>query len=300
MSVNRRYARMVQGIGFGQLTYTPDSFTELLPVTDALVSVEMARMIASSDSCGVLIAEIGVLQGGWILTMLGNMPESTGIGVDPYPENPGMAAEVIARAAEMGMADRFTLFRSTSDFCDTRCLDGGHLTANLLIHIDGEHSEEAVDKDLSHAIQHAGSESVFVIDDFWNASFPGVMSATLRQVLDGKLRPFLTTRNKLYCVLPEDSESRVDYAIGTLKKIGLPVVPEWLPESGESLSYRRASTIGGWQTWQLLETPKSDRELRKNLNIPLGPRTIHAKVRGLTPPFLYEFLRQAKARISKQ
>ena len=70
-----------------------------------------------------------------------------------------------------------------------------------LMSIDGGHTEECVLNDLRLADAALAGAGVAVIDDYFNAEWPGVSTGVAHFLVqgEGKLRPFAISPNKLYC-----------------------------------------------------------------------------------------------------
>lgn len=276
------------------LIYERGERTELLPPIDAFVCAELGRAIAELDAQNLMLCEIGVWRGGWIFTLLANLPDALGFGIDPYPEAPALGNEVVADAAAAGFGERFHLGSAFQAFCDKYCT-GTHRQFKGLFHIDGEHSEAAVMRDLAFCLQHASENAVIIVDDFWNASFPGVMSAAVRESYKGTIQPFLTTRQKLYFV-PRGSASAelVAKLVRRLQSAQLPVRDGWLPDDGSNAGYSRASTIASMPVWQILMWPSEEAALERRLGVRPRPRTWRETAKSWLPPSVTEGLRRLR------
>jgi len=67
-----------------------------------------------------------------------------------------------------------------------------------MVHIDGEHSEVALLKDLDSSSKILDKEGILIIDDIWHESFPGVASATFKFIHSSDFAPFLISGAKIY------------------------------------------------------------------------------------------------------
>ena len=72
------------------------------------------------------------------------------------------------------------------------------------VHIDGEHSEDAIKHDLTESLIRLANGGFIAIDDFMNRSFPGVTSATIITAAKLDLKPILITESKIYVVRSRD------------------------------------------------------------------------------------------------
>lgn len=75
-----------------------------------------------------------------------------------------------------------------------------------IIHVDGAHVEEAVQKDLRTAVDHAAPDAVVVVDDYRTAGLPGVAAALWTAVDRGELVPILFTEAKAYLAVGQAAE----------------------------------------------------------------------------------------------
>ena len=69
-----------------------------------------------------------------------------------------------------------------------------------IISVDGGHTEECTLNDLCLAEAVAADHGIIILDDFFNALWPGVSTGTARYLLDDKttMRPFAISPNKVY------------------------------------------------------------------------------------------------------
>lgn len=119
-----------------------------------------------------------------------NLSGSRVIGVDPYPGLEKVRSEMLERLDHLGIRERFELFPSLSEVPADLRFD--------LIHVDGEHSEEATLRDLHYAEQHLNADGVITADDFRHPWFPGIASALFRFCIENDFRIFLTSYHKAY------------------------------------------------------------------------------------------------------
>lgn len=158
------------------------------------------------------ISEIGVFKGGWLLTLLRNLPNWRALGVDPYPNLEEIKKTFLHFLENDGLADRVELFENYDS------IQGKEFS---LIHIDGEHSESAVLLDLEWAEQNINRQGVIIVDDIWHPLFPGIASAVMKVVHNSSLVPFLITRNKIYITFEENYQKAFNLAKKSLDAVGI-------------------------------------------------------------------------------
>jgi len=178
-----------------QLTFRADpSTTEWLSEKDAVLCVEILRALGRPAP---RVLEVGVWKGAWTVTVAGNVADSVHLGIDPYP-NGGVAlaakAQALAEVERHGLAARVRLVESW----EAMLALADRPERFDLIHIDGRHTQDAVEHDLGHADEVLADDGVIVVDDFRNADFPGVSFAMYRFLERRDYRIFLTTENKAY------------------------------------------------------------------------------------------------------
>ena len=203
----RRTSRSALDMERGGFYFPSDASTEWLDRVDAVIAVEMLRRHREPRRAEVL--EIGVWLGGWTTVVLMNTVKTTVVGVDPYPE---AAADVrprmLARVESLGLSDRFRLLDSTD------LIPPG--SRFQIVHVDGDHSESAVESDLAVAVRHLAPDGVIVVDDISHKWLPGVASATYRALERYGLRMFLLTPAKGYLARAEQAPAMLDLLSSSL------------------------------------------------------------------------------------
>lgn len=178
--------------------FPSDGSQEWLTRIDARLAVHLLKRNPESNAQKtVMVLEVGVWKGAWTSVLLSNYPRSRVVGVDPYPGLETIRTGMLERLDGLGMKERFELFSSFSEVPDDLRFD--------LIHIDGEHSEEATLRDLNCAKHRLKTDGVIIVDDFRHMWFPGVASALFRFCNKNDFRLFLTSANKAYI-------ARIDHA----------------------------------------------------------------------------------------
>lgn len=193
------------------LYFPDDGSEEWLDWIDAAVAVHLLQDHTARRPANLL--EIGVWRGGWAATMLGNVPDARLVGVDPYPAAAApVRREMLDRLGRLGVADRFVLHRALDEVDPEARFD--------LIHIDGDHSEDAVWRDLHFARTHLAPQGVIVVDDLSHRWLPGVASATYRFLEHTGLRMFMITPAKGYLAHAEHA-ARLHHVL----RSSLPSIP---------------------------------------------------------------------------
>ena len=164
------------------------NIAEFLTPLDAVLSTELRK----SSGLDLPLLEIGVWKGGWIITQLINIENCVGFGVDPYPGLDQVKFEFNSSLEKFGLTKRYQHFNNLAE------LAGNIETLFSLVHIDGEHSEEALTLDLITSSKLLHKNGVIVIDDIFHADFPGVPSAAFKFLHNSSFCSFLITPNKMY------------------------------------------------------------------------------------------------------
>ena len=175
------------------------------PVDLFLASRIARRLVTSHEQADVL--EVGVYRGAWILSLGKNVPGMTRlVGIDPYPdEHATLRFELPKRVAELGLTSCFRHYDSWEEMERGESPEG---QPNLysLIHVDGDHTYEGVQRDLAFTQQWLAPGGVVIIDDFYNLYYPGIAAATYKWIDREQFAPFLLTTNKAYVTRTADRD----------------------------------------------------------------------------------------------
>ena len=234
--------------------------------------------------------EIGVYKGGFILAMLENLPNLNAIAVDPYPNSEEIRNVFVKNLEERNLANRVELFDDYESLAQ-REFD--------LIHIDGEHSESAVRKDLKFALANLSSNGIVVIDDIWHPLFPGIISATLQVVHQDFLAPFLITRNKMFLCKPSEYTSKFHQAQELLDQLKIPYsagVTEGTILHGESAIINLSNSINGYDQLVVENLTKFQQLILLGLENPVRSNKLKSILKSLTPPIITSVYQILKAR----
>lgn len=236
------------------------------------------------------LCEIGVYKGGFIMALLENLPNLNAIAIDPYPNSEEIRNVFVKNLGERNLANRVELFDDYEKLAQCE-FD--------LIHIDGEHSEAAVRKDLKFALANLSSNGIVVIDDIRHPLFPGIISATLQVVHQDFLAPFLITRNKMFLCKPSEYISQFHRAKELLDQLKIPYsagVTEGTILHGESAIISLSNSINGYDQLVVENLTKFQQLILLGLENPVRSNKLKSILKSLTPPIIILVYRNLKAR----
>ena len=251
---------------------------------DAFLSM---RLIKNSQGT---LCEIGVYKGGFIMALLENLPNLNAIAVDPYPNSEEIRNVFVKNLEERNLANRVELFDDYESLAQ-REFD--------LIHIDGEHSESAVRKDLKFALANLSQNGIVVIDDIRHPLFPGIISATIQVVHQDFLAPFLITRNKMFLCKPSEYTSKFHQAQELLDQLKIPYsagVTEGTILHGESAIINLSNSINGYDQLVVENLTKFQQLILLGLENPVRSNKLKSILKSLTPPIITSVYQILKAR----
>jgi hypothetical protein len=251
--------------------------TDWLHPFDAYFSINL--LPESSKS----ICEIGVFKGAYVITVLTNRPDLKATVIDPYRELEFIKKEFIQKVKRLGLDSNIELLDDYNGI--QREFD--------LVHIDGEHTEEAVDKDLKFAKANISSDGLIIVDDIFHTKFIGVLSATFKHIHEGDFVPFLITRQKMYMCREDKHEKFYSRASNLLHEANIPHYSNEKKNIDQGLlaDYDGSCLIKGFLALLVLEQPK---QIQLSL---LGLSSEHSsKIRKITkellPPIFSKLLRR--------
>jgi hypothetical protein len=208
-----------------------EEINEWLPIYDAVYS----HMLAPSN-CSVL--EIGTWKGGWVISMAENDRSRKVTCVDPYP-NLEIVRDSFLNTANVRAQNQVRHFETLNEVLD---LD---FVSFDVIHLDGEHSQQAVEDDFKKTAPLLTPEGLYIIDDIFYHSFPGVTAAAFQHIDQFELAPFLFSEKKLYLCRKSKYQDYYLKAKSMLDSIGLEYEEDQLL-TGESSSYLQRNSINGF------------------------------------------------------
>ena len=225
------------------------------------------------------ICEVGVYKGGYLITMLRNNPRLNAVAIDPYPGLNSIKETFLNNLLSYKLEDNI------KHFADYNSLKENSFD---LIHIDGEHSESAVIKDLHFARDNLANKGLIVIDDIWHPLFPGVVSATMKFVHESDFVPFLSTRQKIFICRDNQYEYHYSQASELLQKFNIPHSSGWIKgdpnHQGVLAAYDQSNAIKGFP--QLIVESKSRHAQLIVLKITSDTNRVPRILKQLLPPFL--------------
>jgi hypothetical protein len=196
-----------------------EQYLERLTSVRGWLHPDSARII--SDLCDIqrslgvtgAVAEIGVKWGRlFILMQLKAAAEECCLAVDSFDDT--VEREFMRNVQRWSDTADLTLFRQSSLEIEPAQILGA-VGRCRMVSIDGGHEEDTVlnDLELVDAVLEEGG--VVVIDDYFNAKWPGVAGATSHYLCrDGvRLRPFAISPGKLYLARPaylDDYRTRLE------------------------------------------------------------------------------------------
>jgi hypothetical protein len=207
-----------------------EEINEWLPIQDAVIGNFLSPSFA-------WILEIGTWKGGWAISMAENDKSRKILCVDPYP-NLDQVKDGFLRTIKERAPEQIVLYPDL-DYA----LSQQGLVLDV-IHVDGEHSQEAVLSDLTRSVSYLAPAGLLIIDDIFYHSFPGVTAAAFKVIEQFELSPFLFTEKKLY-VCHKDFYD--DYYVKAKKLLDL-IHLEYEEDqslSGEDSSYLQRNAIFG-------------------------------------------------------
>jgi predicted O-methyltransferase YrrM len=167
---------------------------ESAAIWDTLLGYQEANAI-----CGNLL-EIGVFQGkSAAMAALHSQPKETCVLVDPMPLD-----EVHQRIDQIAPAAKCQYLQELSQYLPRYPFVGEAARDFRWIHIDGEHSAQAVSSDLALAERLLSDRGILVLDDFFSPGYPQITQALFRflEATPGRLTLVLCGYNKGYLCRP--------------------------------------------------------------------------------------------------
>lgn len=241
----------------------------LLAVT--LLELQREKRALTSAMCEPVV-EIGVWKGAWSSVVLMNLNDIEVKGVDPYPGYESIRRQMLARFEDLGVNERFTLVSNPDDLPKDETYS--------MIHIDGEHSEQAVETELRWAVEHLADGGIVVVDDFRHQWFPGIASALFRFLGQGLLKMFTVSGNKAYLARTGDADEYYNHL--QEKFAGSKEIPVWTHYrqwDGEEVNYIQSPNVCG------------QRVLICGMTGPTSTTLVRRLAVGMLPPFAVRLIK---------
>lgn len=262
-----------------------DESIELLDVVDGYLASKICIENAN-------VLEVGTYKGGWICTVLKNNPSSKGVAIDPYPKMNDIKKEFKLNLTKNGLNKKVKLFSDVSKI-PKNILEGFHL-----IHIDGEHSESAVYKDLDFAFRYLKNDGCIIVDDVFYREFPGVASAVFTFIMKNEISPFLLSRKKIYLCKPKYFKYYRNLSMNILKNAKIDV--ENVKKNSEYLQieYDQSNDIMGYSPI-IVKTSFHEQKFFKLVGISNKKTKLRDWIKMIAPPIIILFIKKIREYLKK-
>jgi hypothetical protein len=233
------------------------------------------------------LLEVGVYRGGLVKTFLSNNKDWNVFGIDPYPGLSEVRDQMIYELEKSDLVNHFNLHNSWSGFLEEYNTTAGGID---LIHIDGDHSEVAVLKDLNESKILLSKDGILIIDDIFSTTFPGITSATIRFLNEEDFAPLLLG-TKLYLCRKENYSLYQNRLKSLMEELGIEFNTGFKAGTyGET--YTQSNAIFGYEIITIISGEYSP-EFRKNLDMPNmsnGKKlTLRKIIKSITPMGVFSF-----------
>ena len=255
-----------------------NDMVEWLPIQDAVISHYLAPKSSS-------VLEVGTWKGGWAISMAENDRKRKIVCVDPYPNLHAIREQFLVNA-ESRAAGQIILF----DTLDEALEDPN--TNFDLIHIDGEHSQSALSRDLGKCVPRLSAGGILVIDDIFYHSFPGVTAATFSTLEVQELSAFLFSEKKLYVCQKEYYQDYYNKARILLISKFIPFEEDQLI-TGEKSSYLQSNSIHGFSLLIIPAGSSMSAKFFKSIGVK-NKFSLKKLLKQVFPPFLISILKSLK------
>lgn len=262
--------------------YSYSNRNQMLNISDAYISV-----LCCEEANNVL--EVGVYKGGWSLCMVENVKSINIFCVDPFPGIDNIRVEFLEAAS---LHKNLTHYESIDQLKHTI---GEKMD---VIHLDGEHTELAVSRDLEILLPMLSSDGVMIIDDIFYQDFPGVAFSTYNFIAKFKLAPFLVSSSKIYLTHP----STYDYWYRKIKtKLSVKQIRfyESQERTGIFTGYPQSNSINGFSVMIVKDKEFLTRITRKTLGTKAKIKEPNQWIKSVTPPLVYRVLKKLKELASR-
>ena len=255
-----------------------EEINEWLPIQDAVIANGL------SPNCARIL-EVGTWKGGWAVSMAENDRTRKIFCVDPYPNLKHVRDRFLQVVSDRAPGQIVLFPYLDSALSEQR-------SALDVIHIDGEHSQDAVYSDLTRSIPCLAPGGLLIIDDVFYHSFPGVTAAAFRSIEQFELSPFLFTEKKLYVCHKAYYE---DYYAKAKMLLNL-LVLEYEEDqflTGESSSYLQRNAINGYSLLILTNNKVLSKDFYRAIKV-RKRFDLKEIARSVLPPILLRSLKLLK------
>ena len=205
--------------------------------------------------------------------ILDNLDFTRVVGIDPYPGLPHIRSIMESECSNFLKIGRFCLLEDLESIPKEEKFD--------FIHIDGEHSEDAIRKDITVSFSKLNDGGLLIIDDFMSRMFPGLTAQIILLAHQLCLKPVLITEYKIYLVREADQSSYRDdilkiseaFETGTSGLYRNGVYGETYAQNGEILGVNAyvQPTLPNWKIRKLLSQKTTVRSFLKSARYFLVP-----------------------------
>jgi hypothetical protein len=256
--------------------------TAWIDLLDAYICTELSKTRES-------LLEVGTYLGGFVFSISSNNSSIRITCVDPYPTIKNIKATFLGKVKSKIRSENWVgLFDRIEDIPTGSRFD--------FIHIDGEHSEEAVENDLIQSYKYAKTSEniVIVVDDIFMRHFPGVTSGALKFAFENNFAPFLLTGKKMYFCKPSHHEKLLSEITSILLAAGVEFRTDQARDKEVINGFIQSNKVLK-HSMIVISNNFSLNELEKYLKVKKRPLKLRGFLKMVIPPYvimLYRRIRQ--------
>ena len=260
--------------------------SQWLSILDAFLS---SKLMISQKSKNVL--EIGVYKGAWSIDMLLNDTDLNGFGVDPFPGMQNIEKLMLDNMSYYNVANRFKHYPNYESLLENH----GNLKF-AVIHIDGEHTEIAVDRDLKFAASNICEDGIIIVDDIFHSDFPGIPSSVFNFLNKEDFSSFLITPQKMFICKKKHYEVYRSAGLNLLENSGF----NYNLGNEQVYGIHQDNSVAGFPQIKVHASSISRKTTRnfgliifkqKTLSIERAKKYLYTFLQAILPGLLYTFLR---------
>lgn len=260
-----------------------DETTEWLFLKDAFLASKLASKPAK-------ILEFGVWKGGWIFTFLANSPESIAVGVDPYPDLARIRSQFLDTAENLGFLERIKLFSAFSEMRES----ASEALIFDLIHVDGEHTEDATFQDLNNAKSILSPDGIIIADDLFYSDYPGVASAIFRFIHESDFSPFCVTSKKIYMCHSSNYDAYYAKTRNILIENQIPFLEDDNLTKNSNISYKQSNSVKGFPLLVVVNSISNNKEFLRASGVRNEPMTVKKILKLWLPPIFIQIAQRLR------
>ena len=238
------------------------------------------------------LLEIGVYKAGFCFSILENVQDIIIHGIDPYPGLGEIRNQVISKINQSGYKNRFNLYNDFKELPKKLKYD--------LIHIDGDHSEAAVMKDLLISAKLLKKDGFIVVDDIYHRNFPGIFYSLSVFLNENQFKSIFISHNKIYLTRNEYAKKGKTLIKKILNQSNFSYIQDFeMGTFGES--YKQTNTIKNENQLILRDTSAFENYLRgmskkTESKIELFMINLKKIIKSIMPPFIWKIFRALKSK----